>query len=427
VLCVIEDAHWLDQASAQVLGFVGRRLLAEPVGLVLAARPPVTMPDPLAGLPELLVEGLDARSAGDLLISAGTALIDEDVRARIIDETQGNPLALLEPGARMGAAGFAGGFATLDGASLSIRIEDEYLARLSDLPQDTKQLGLLAAADPAGDVALIRRAATGLHVCIDAADAADAAVEAGLLADGGTLRFRHPLLRSGVYRAASAEERRTAHRALAAATDTVLDPDRRAWHRAYAAAAPDEEVAAELIGSAGRAHARGGAAAAAAFLERAVALTPEPSDRASRALAAAEAKYAVGDLQVQRQTSCRGRNRPVDRNRSSEGRADAWSDRVHAVPRRGCPCSSSQGGHKLSGTRPRSRALDVSPGAHRRRVRRSARRLRCPIAHSPYGTSTPLSQVRLHQHCTCATNLKTKVQALGVFLLAKCRSGPYWR
>jgi hypothetical protein len=298
VLCVIEDAHWLDQASAQVLGFVGRRLLAEPVGLVLAARPPVTMPDPLAGLPELLVEGLDARSAGDLLISAGTALIDEDVRARIIDETQGNPLALLEPGARMGAAGFAGGFATLDGASLSIRIEDEYLARLSDLPQDTKQLGLLAAADPAGDVALIRRAATGLHVCIDAADAADAAVEAGLLADGGTLRFRHPLLRSGVYRAASAEERRTAHRALAAATDTVLDPDRRAWHRAYAAAAPDEEVAAELIGSAGRAHARGGAAAAAAFLERAVALTPEPSDRASRALAAAEAKYAVGDLQA---------------------------------------------------------------------------------------------------------------------------------
>ncbi|WP_036435553.1 LuxR family transcriptional regulator [Mycobacterium sp. URHB0044] len=295
VLCVIEDAHWLDQASAQVLGFVGRRLLAEPVGLVFAARPPVTMPDPLAGLPELGVDGLDTRSSGELLRSAGTVTVDEDVRARIIDETRGNPLALLELGATMGAASFAGGFATLAGTSLSARIEDEYLARLSDLPRDTQRLVLLAAADPAGDVTLIHRAAASLHMGIDAADSA---VDAGLLAKGGTLRFRHPLLRSGVYRAASVDERRTAHGALAAATDGDVDPDRRAWHRAYAASAADEEVAAELIGSAGRAHARGGAAAAAAFLERAVALTPEPGDRAPRALAAAEAKFAVGDLQA---------------------------------------------------------------------------------------------------------------------------------
>jgi DNA-binding CsgD family transcriptional regulator len=295
VLCAVEDAHWLDQASAQVMGFVGRRLLAEPVGLVFAARPAVTVPDPLAGLPELLVGGLDPRSSGDLLRSVGTTPVDEDVRARIIDETQGNPLALLELGAGMGAAAFAGGFATFDGASLSVRIEDEYLARVSDLPLDTQQLVLLAAADPAGDVALIRRAATALGIGIDAADAA---VETGLLATGGTLRFRHPLLRSGVYRAARVEDRRTAHRALAAATDAELDPDRRAWHRAYATSVPDEEVAAELVGSAGRAHGRGGAAAAAAFLERAMALTPDPGARASRALTAAEAKFAIGDLQA---------------------------------------------------------------------------------------------------------------------------------
>jgi DNA-binding CsgD family transcriptional regulator len=295
VVCIVEDAHWLDQATAQVLGFVGRRLLAEPVGLVLAARPSLEMPDPLAGLPELLIAGLDPASGVELLRSTGTAPVDQDVRTRVIDETRGNPLALLELGAKMGEAAFAGGFATLDGASMSVRIEDEYLARLSDLPKDTQQLVLLAAADPAGDVPVVHRAAASLGIDIDAAAAA---VEAGLLTDGGTLRFRHPLLRSGVHRAASVEDRRMVHRALAEATDQDLDPDRRAWHRAYAALGPDDEVAVELISSAGRARARGGAAAAAAFLERAVALTPEPSDRSSRALAAAEAKFVAGDLQA---------------------------------------------------------------------------------------------------------------------------------
>lgn len=292
LLCVVEDAHWLDQASAQVLGFVARRLLAEPVAMVFAARAPVLAPDPLFGLPQLRVEGLGVNHADELLRSAGTAPIDRDVRRRIIDETQGNPLALLELGSKMAAAAFAGGFAALDGRSLSVRIENEYLARFHDLPPDTRELLLLAAADPAGDVALIGRAATSLGIGIDAADAA---VDVGLLAEGGALLFRHPLLRSGVYRAASAEERQAVHRALADATDETLDPDRRAWHRAYGASVPDDEVAEELSASAGRARARGGAAAAAAFLERAAALTPEPGKRASRALAAAEAKCAVGD------------------------------------------------------------------------------------------------------------------------------------
>jgi DNA-binding CsgD family transcriptional regulator len=295
VLCVVEDAHWLDQASAQVLGMVGRRLLAEPLALVFAARPFVTMPDPLTDLPELRVEGLDQPSARTLLSSVSTAAVDDTVRARIVDETRGNPLALLELGARMGAAAFAGGFATDAGVSISDRIEDEYLARIETLPHDTQRLVLLAAADPVGDTALIRRAAKGLGIGIDAADAA---VEAGLLSIGQSIRFRHPLLRSGVYRSASIERRRAVHEALAAASDPVLDADRQAWHRAYAASAPDEVVAAQLIGSADRAQARGGAAAAAAFWERAVALTPDAGDRASRAVVAAQAKYAVGDLQA---------------------------------------------------------------------------------------------------------------------------------
>jgi DNA-binding CsgD family transcriptional regulator len=295
VLCVIEDAHWLDHASAQVLGFIGRRLLGEPVGLVFAARGPVTAPDHLMGLPELRVEGVDERTARALLDSVGGVRIDETIRARILDEMRGNPLGLLELGARMMTAGFAGGYATVDGASLTHRIEDEYLARLSALPHDTQQLALLAAADPVCDTTVIQRAAAKLRL---GADAADAAIDADLLTVGASVRFRHPLLRSAVYRGASVERRRAAHEALAAVTDPNLDPDRRAWHRASAATGPDEQVAGELIGSADRARRRGGVAAAAAFWERAVALTPDAADRASRALVAAQTKFAAADLEA---------------------------------------------------------------------------------------------------------------------------------
>jgi DNA-binding CsgD family transcriptional regulator/tetratricopeptide (TPR) repeat protein len=289
LLCAVDDVQWLDQATAQVLGFVGRRLLAEPVGLVLAARTTAASEDPLAGFPELRLSRLDERSARELLSSVTTAALDESVRRRIVEEAHGNPLALLE----LGVADFGGGFAMPDTESIPRRIQDQYLTRLRALPQATRRLLLVAAADPVGDPALLQRAAQTLKVPIHAADLA---VDAGLLEIGAGVRFRHPLLRSAVYGAAKVEERRAAHAALAEATDRQLDPDRRAWHRAHAAKGADEDLAAELIGSADRAQARGGVAAAAAFCERAVSLTPDPARRAERALTAAEAKYAAGDF-----------------------------------------------------------------------------------------------------------------------------------
>src|SRR5580692_8594793 len=300
LLCVVDDAQWLDQASAQVLGFVGRRLLAESIALVFADRTPVTLPDPLAGLPdplaglpELRVGGLGTAAARALLATVGADPLDERVRARIIEETGGNPLALLELGRGLGVGELAGGFALPDAGDLPRRIEDQYLERLGALPADARRLVLMVAADPVGDVALILRAAQGLGLHIGVLEVA---AQAGLLDVGVNVRFRHPLVRSAVYRAAAAPDRRAAHDALAAATDPRSDPDRRAWHRAHAAARPDEAVAGELINSAGRALSRGGIAAAAAFWERAVALTPDSGERAARALTAAEAKYAAGDF-----------------------------------------------------------------------------------------------------------------------------------
>jgi DNA-binding CsgD family transcriptional regulator len=301
LLCVVDDAQWLDQASAQVLGFVGRRLLAEPIALVFAARTPtrgaqgVTSLDHLAGLPELRLGGLDEKPARALLETVASGPLDESVRARIIEETHGNPLALLELYQGLGAAELAGGFALPDAGDLPRRIEDQYIDRLGALPREAQRLVLLAAADPVGDSALILRAAQILGLDIGAMNLAAAA---GLLDIGANVRFRHPLVRSAAYRAGPVQERQAAHGALAAATDPQADPDRRAWHRAHATAGPDEEVAEELISSASRALRRGGVAAAAAFRERAVALTPDPGERASRALAAAEAKYAAGDFEV---------------------------------------------------------------------------------------------------------------------------------
>jgi DNA-binding CsgD family transcriptional regulator len=293
LLCVVDDVQWLDQASAQVLGFVGRRLLAESIALVFAARTAETRPDPLAGLPELRLSGLGTAAARALLATVASGPLDERVRARIIEETGGNPLALLELGRSLGVAELAGGFALPDAGDLPRRIEDQYVERLGALPADAQRLVLLAAADPVGDVALILRAAQRLGLNIGALEVA---AEAGFLDVGADVRFRHPLMRSAVYRAAAAPDRRAAHDALAAATDPLSDPDRRAWHHAHAAAGPDEAVAGELINSAGRARRRGGIAAAAAFWERAVALTPDAGERAARALTAAEAKYAAGDF-----------------------------------------------------------------------------------------------------------------------------------
>jgi DNA-binding CsgD family transcriptional regulator len=300
LLCVIDDAQWLDRASAQALAFVARRLLADPIALVFAAREPG---EEFRGLPELAVGGLRDGDARELLGSVVGGPLDERVRDRIVAETRGNPLALLElprgvtPTELAGGFGFPGvpglpGVAGVDGVpGSSGRIEDSFRRRLEVLPAVTQRLMLVAAAEPAGDPALVWRAAERLGI---GAGAIAPAADAGLLTIGERVVFRHPLVRSAVYRAASPPDRRAAHQALADATDPQADPDQRAWHRAQASPGPDEDVASELERSAGRAQARGGLAAAAAFLERAAALTIDPARRAERALAAAQATYQAG-------------------------------------------------------------------------------------------------------------------------------------
>ena len=288
LLCVIDDAQWLDKVSSQVLGFMARRLLAEPVALVVAAREPG---DEFSGLPELLVGGLRAGDARELLCSVAQGRLDERVQDRILAETGGNPLALLELPRALTFTELAGGFGVMGMEGLPGRIEESFRRRLEVLPADTQRLLLVAAAEPVGEPVLMWRAAGRLGIGAQAAAAAEAA---GLLTIGERVIFRHPLVRSAAYRAASPQERRAAHQALAEATDPGADPDRHAWHRAQAALEPDEIVAADLDRQACRAQARGGMAAAAAFFERSAALTPEPARRAERALAAAQAKYLAG-------------------------------------------------------------------------------------------------------------------------------------
>ena len=290
LVCLVDDAQWLDRASEQALAFVARRLLAEAVVLVFAVRAGSEDRE-LRGLPELMVEGLGESDARALLRSALPGPLDERVRDQLVAETRGNPLALLELPRGLTPAELAGGFGLPDATALSGRIEESFRRQLASLPAATRRLLLIAAAEPLGEPLLLWHAAEQLG--IDAQAAAPAA-EAGLLEISARVRFRHPLVRSAVYRAASAEDRRSAHGALAEATDPEIDPDRRAWHRAQAAAGPDEEVAAELERSAGRAQARGGLAAAAAFLEQAAALTPGSARRTERALAAAQAKHQAG-------------------------------------------------------------------------------------------------------------------------------------
>src|SRR5215813_8330601 len=289
LVCVIDDAQWLDQASAQALGFAARRLAADPVALVFAARDPGAQ---LADLPELEVTGLGDSDARALLASALAGPLDPRVRDLIVAETRGNPLALLELPRGLTPAELAGGFGLPGAAPLTGRIEDSFLRQLDALPEQTRRLVQLAAADPSGDRSLVWRAARWLGI---PADAATLATEAGLAEFGArVVRFRHPLVRSAVYRSASLQDRQQLHTALAEVTDPDADPDRRAWHRAQAAAGPDEDVAAELERSAGRAQARGGLAAAAAFLERSVLLTADPARHAERTLAAAQASMQAG-------------------------------------------------------------------------------------------------------------------------------------
>ena len=287
LLCVVDDAQWLDDASALSLAFVARRLGAESIALVFASRGPS---DQLRGLPELVVGGLADGDARALLDSAVHGRLDEQVRDRIVSETRGNPLALLELPRDLSAAEFAGGFGHPNPQALTERIEQSFLRRVESLPPQSQQLLLAAAAEPLGDAALLWRAVGRLGI---GADAVVAAKEARLIEVGAVVRFRHPLVRSAIYWSASPQARRDVHRALGESTDQAA-PDRRAWHLAAATSEPDESIAAELERSATRAQARGGLAAAAAILERSATLTPEPARRVERTLATAEAELAAG-------------------------------------------------------------------------------------------------------------------------------------
>jgi hypothetical protein len=288
LFCVVDDAQWLDRASTHALAFVARRLLAESLAMVFASRRPAGS---FRGLTDLVVGGLRDGDARALLDSVISWPLDERVRDRLVAETRGNPLALLELPRGLTPAQLAGGFGVPDAPGLSGRIERSFRRRIEDLPSETRGLLLVAAAEPVGDPMLLWRAADTLGFGVEAAAPAEGA---GLVEFGARVRFRHPLVRSAVYRAASLADRRSAHRALADATDPDIDPDRRAWHRAHAAPGRDEEVAGELERSATRAQARGGLAAAAAFLEQAARLTPDPPRRAARALAAADTTHLAG-------------------------------------------------------------------------------------------------------------------------------------
>jgi DNA-binding CsgD family transcriptional regulator len=288
LVCVIDDAGWLDRASAQAIAFAARRLGAEAVALLFSVREPVAE---FAGLPELVLGGLRDADARALLAASLAGPLDEQVRERLLAESQGNPLALTELPRSISPAELAGGYGLPSALPLSRRLEDSFLRRLEKLPPATRRLLLVAAAEPVGDPVLLWRAAERLGIEPEAAAGAEAEQ---LLRVGARVTFHHPLVRSAIYRAASADERRAVHAALADSTDLEVDPDRRAWHCAQAALEPDEELASELERSAGRARSRGGLSAAAAFLERAAGLTPDPTRRALRALAGARARYDAG-------------------------------------------------------------------------------------------------------------------------------------
>src|SRR6185312_572303 len=288
-LCVVDDAQWIDTSSLQTLSFVARRLLAEPIVMVFAARRAGAEQE-LRGHPKTVLAGLNGEESQSLLMSVLPGPLDEYVKDNLMAEAKGNPLALLELHRAFTPAELAGGYG-LATATNPHALESSFCRRLSALPRQTLLLLLLAAADPAGRPEWLRAAAKRLGISVDAADAAEAE---GLITVEDGIRFRHPLIRSAIYRSASFSDRRAAHTALAAVITGPSADDYRAWHRAHGTLSDDDEVADDLEHSAERARGRGGAAAAAAFLARAAALTSEPVRRANRALDAAEAKLDAG-------------------------------------------------------------------------------------------------------------------------------------
>jgi len=291
LLCIVDDAQWLDRPTAQVLAFVARRLEVESIALLFAEREGARSGE-FDSLPELLLDGLSDAGAREVLDSVITGPLDESVRERIIAETHGNPRALLELPRAIPPAELAGGFGVTSPRQLRWKIEESFREQAQHLPPDSRLELLVAAAEPTGNPTLLWRAAAELGIPTEASEPLEST---GLLSLSPRVIFRHPLLRWAIYRAAPMSERRRVHRALAAVTDPASDPDRRAWHRGHAAGEADEEVARELERSAVRARERGGLAAASAFLERAALLTPDSGQRAKRALAAAAAKHEAGD------------------------------------------------------------------------------------------------------------------------------------
>ena len=355
-MCLVDDAQWLDEASALTLGFVARRLLAESVLLVFAVREPPageTLPD----LPELPITGLPDRESRTLLESVVTGRLDHRVRDRILGESRGNPLALLELPRGLAPAEMAGGFVSPAAGPCRARSSRAFSGAFKTLPVEARRLLLTAAADPVGDVTLLRRAAERLGIDVDAAAAQADTSE--LVTLGTRVRFRHPLVRSAVYGAASPSERQEAHRALGESIDAEVDPDRRAWHRAQAAPGPDEDVAEELERCAVRAQARGGIAAMAAFLERATALTPEPNRRADRALDAAQAKLQAGAFEPAAALIVMAE---AGTPRRSQGRSDRFAqrrDRVRAEPRQRSDCAAARRRRQARAARRRTGAGDI--------------------------------------------------------------------
>jgi DNA-binding CsgD family transcriptional regulator len=333
LLCVVDDAQWLDKASAQVLGFVARRLLAEPIALLFAM---TGLPcEGLVRLPQLAVGGLATRDARALLASTTRLPLDAPVVDRVVAETRGNPLALQEMWRSLSLGQSSGGFGVPETPALSARIEDGFRRRLEALPADSQRLVLLAAAEPTGDPALLWRAARLLGIGTQAQDAAQ---DAGLIQIGDRVTFRHPLVRSAVYRSASPQQRRAANAALAEATDPVADPERRAWHRAQAALGPDEDVAAELERLAGHAKARGGYAAAGAFLQRSAELTVDTGQRAERIIAAAYARYEAGAYDVAERLVAAAQAGPLDD--CQRARLDLLTARIASASNRGSDAPS---------------------------------------------------------------------------------------
>jgi DNA-binding CsgD family transcriptional regulator len=327
VICFVDDAQWLDHSSAQTMAFVARRLFADPIALLFSAR---ETPAFLTGLPELVLEGLRDHDARTLLDSVVPFVLDQEVRARIIAEAGGNPLALVELPRGLSPAQLAGGFALPANVPVSERLGESFRRRVQALPDETRSLLLVAAAEPVGNRAVVLNAARALGIGNHAAAAAEAD---GLVEIGSRVRFRHPLVRLSVYQAASVEERFRVHRALADASDPDVDPDRRAWHLAQATVGPNDDAATELELSASRAQGRGGYAAAAAFLERAAALSSEPNSRARRGLAAAKAKHLAGAHSVALGMLDAFETEPLDEGQRAE--ADLLRAEIAYTERRG--------------------------------------------------------------------------------------------